>query len=142
MAKKVTGYLKLQVPAGAANPSPPIGPALGQRGLNIMEFCKAFNAQTQKEEKNTPIPVIITIYADRSFTFEMKTPPMSYFLKQAAKIQSGSKAPGRDKAGKVTKAQVRDIAQLKLKDLNAYDVEAAMKMVEGTARSLGIEVAS
>ena len=109
MAKKVTGYLKLQVPAGAANPSPPIGPALGQRGLNIMEFCKAFNAQTQKEEKNTPIPVIITIYADRSFTFEMKTPPMSYFLKQAAKIQSGSKAPGRDKAGKVTKAQVREI---------------------------------
>ena len=99
MAKKVTGYLKLQVPAGAANPSPPIGPALGQRGLNIMEFCKAFNAQTQKEEKNTPIPVVITIYADRSFTFEMKTPPMSYFLKQAAKIQSGSKAPGRDKAG-------------------------------------------
>src|SRR5437870_4036833 len=102
MAKKVTGYLKLQVPAGAANPSPPIGPALGQRGLNIMEFCKAFNAQTQKEEKNTPIPVVITIYADRSFTFEMKTPPMSFFLKQAAKIQSGSKAPGRDKAGAVT----------------------------------------
>ena len=109
MAKKVTGYLKLQVPAGAANPSPPIGPALGQRGLNIMEFCKAFNAQTQKEEKNTPIPVVITIYADRSFTFEMKTPPMSFFLKQAAKIQSGSKAPGRDKAGKVTKrAGARD----------------------------------
>ncbi len=102
MAKKVTGYLKLQVPAGAANPSPPIGPALGQRGLNIMEFCKAFNAQTQKEEKSTPIPVIITIYADRSFTFELKTPPMSHFLKQAAKIQSGSKAPGRDKAGQVT----------------------------------------
>ena len=111
MAKKVTGYLKLQVPAGAANPSPPIGPALGQRGLNIMEFCKAFNAQTQKEEKNTPIPVVITIYADRSFTFEMKTPPMSFFLKQAAKIQSGSKAPGRDKAGAVTKAQVREIAE-------------------------------
>src|SRR6201990_1033665 len=141
MAKKVTGYLKLQVPAGAANPSPPIGPALGQRGLNIMEFCKAFNAQTQKEEKNTPIPVIITIYADRSFTFEMKTPPMSYFLKQAAKIQSGSKAPGRDKAGKVTKAQVREIAEKKMKDLNCDTVESAMKMVEGSARSMGLGVA-
>src|SRR5512138_1333048 len=135
MAKKVTGYLKLQVPAGAANPSPPIGPALGQRGLNIMEFCKAFNAQTQKEEKNTPIPVIITIYADRSFTFEMKTPPMSYFLKQAAKIQSGSKAPGRDKAGKVTKAQVREIAEKKMKDLNCDTVEAALKKArEGVDR--------
>ncbi len=141
MAKKVTGYLKLQVPAGAANPSPPIGPALGQRGLNIMEFCKAFNAQTQKEEKNTPIPVVITIYADRSFTFEMKTPPMSYFLKQAAKIQSGSKAPGRDVAGKVTKAQVREIAEKKMKDLNCDTVEAAMKMVEGSARSMGLQVA-
>src|SRR6201996_1711064 len=141
MAKKVTGYLKLQVPAGAANPSPPIGPALGQRGLNIMEFCKAFNAQTQKEEKNTPIPVIITIYADRSFTFEMKTPPMSFFLKQAAKIQSGSKAPGRDKAGKVTKAQVREIAEKKMKDLNCDTIESAMKMVEGSARSMGLEVA-
>src|SRR5271155_326120 len=135
MAKKVTGYLKLQVPAGAANPSPPIGPALGQRGLNIMEFCKAFNAQTQKEEKNTPIPVVITIYADRSFTFEMKTPPMSYFLKQAAKIQSGSKAPGRDKAGAVTKAQVRDIAEKKMKDLNCDSIESAMKMVEERATS-------
>ena len=139
MAKKVTGFLKLQVPAGAANPSPPIGPALGQRGLNIMEFCKAFNAQTQKEEKNTPIPVIITIYADRSFTFEMKTPPMSYFLKRAAKIESGSKAPGRDKAGKVTKAQVREIAEKKMKDLNCDTVEAAMRMVEGSARSMGLE---
>jgi large subunit ribosomal protein L11 len=129
MAKKVTGYLKLQVPAGAANPSPPIGPALGQRGLNIMEFCKAFNAQTQKEEKNTPIPVVITIYADRSFTFEMKTPPMSFFLKQAAKIQSGSKAPGRD------------IAEKKMKDLNCDSIESAMKMVEGSARSMGLEVA-
>ena len=138
MAKKVTGYLKLQVPAGAANPSPPIGPALGQRGLNIMEFCKAFNAQTQKEEKNTPIPVIITIYADRSFTFEMKTPPMSHFLKQAAKIQSGSKAPGRDKAGQVTREQVREIAQTKMPDLNANDIDAAMKIVEGTARSMGV----
>src|ERR1700737_1150553 len=135
MAKKVTGYLKLQVPAGAANPSPPIGPALGQRGLNIMEFCKAFNAQTQKEEKNTPIPVVITIYADRSFTFEMKTPPMSFFLKQAAKIQSGSKAPGRDKAGAVTKAQVREIAEKKMKDLNCATIESPIKMVKEGAQA-------
>jgi large subunit ribosomal protein L11 len=141
MAKKVTGYLKLQVPAGAANPSPPIGPALGQRGLNIMEFCKAFNAQTQKEEKNTPIPVVITIYADRSFTFELKTPPMSYFIMKAAKITAGSKAPGRDKAGSVTKDQVREIAQAKMKDLNCDSVESAMKMVEGSARSMGVQVA-
>ena len=140
MAKKVTGYLKLQVPAGAANPSPPIGPALGQRGLNIMEFCKAFNAQTQKEEKNTPIPVVITIYADRSFTFELRTPPMSFFIKKAAKLTSGSKLPGRDKAGAVTKAQVREIAEAKMKDLNAHDVDAAMLMIEGSARSMGIEV--
>ena len=111
MAKKIVGYIKLQVPAGAANPSPPIGPALGQRGLNIMEFCKAFNARTAQQEKGTPIPVVITAYQDRSFTFEMKTPPMSHFLKQAAKIQSGSKAPGRDKAGAVTKAQVREIGR-------------------------------
>src|SRR6201994_532260 len=114
MAKKVTGYLKLQVPAGAANPSPPIGPALGQRGLNIMEFCKAFNAQTQKEEKNTPIPVIITIYADRSFTFEMKTPPMSHFLKQAAKIQSGSKTPGCAKEATASPARRQEIAQAEI----------------------------
>src|SRR5208283_2874922 len=140
MAKKVTGFLKLQVPAGAANPSPPIGPALGQRGLNIMEFCKAFNAQTQKIEKNTPIPVIITTYQDRSFTFEMKTPPASYFLKKAAKLDSGSKAPGRDFRGTVTKAQVRQIAESKMKDLNANDVEAAMLMIEGSARSMGIQV--
>ena len=140
MAKKVTGYLKLQVPAGAANPSPPIGPALGQRGLNIMEFCKAFNAQTQKEEKNTPIPVIITIYADRSFTFEMKTPPASYFLKKAAKLDGGSKAPGRDVAGSVTRDQVRKIAEAKMKDLNANDIEMAMRLIEGSARSMGIEV--
>ncbi len=140
MAKKITGYLKLQVPAGAANPSPPIGPALGQRGLNIMEFCKAFNAQTQKEEKNAPIPVVITIYQDRSFTFEMRTPPMSYFLKKAAKVTSGSKAPGRDKAGAVTKAQVKEIAEAKMKDLNCDSVESAMKMVEGSARSMGLEV--
>ena len=141
MAKKLQAYVKLQIPAGQANPAPPVGPALGQQGVNIMEFCKAFNAQTQKEEKNTPIPVIITIYADRSFTFEMKTPPMSFFLKKAAKIDTGSKAPGRDKAGKVTKAQVREIAEKKMKDLNCDSVESAMKMVEGSARSMGLEVA-
>src|ERR1700743_3500511 len=141
MAKKITGYVTLQVPAGAANPSPPIGPALGQRGLNIMEFCKAFNAQTQKLEKGSPIPVVITIYQDRSFTFEMKTPPVSYFLKKAAKLESGAKAPGRDKAGKVTKAQVKEIAEKKMKDLNCDTVESAMKMVEGSARSMGLAVA-
>src|SRR3954449_11562328 len=140
MAKKVTGFLKLQVPAGAANPSPPIGPALGQRGLNIMEFCKAFNAQTAKMEKNTPIPVTITVYQDRSFTFEMKTPPVSFFIKKAAKLESGSKTPGRDKAGAVSKAQVRDIAEQKMKDLNTDNIESAMRMVEGSARSMGIEV--
>ena len=140
MAKKIAGYVKLQVPAGAANPSPPIGPALGQRGLNIMEFCKAFNAQTQKMEKGIPIPVVITTYQDRSFTFEMKTPPMSYFLKKAASLQSGSKNPGRDFAGNVTKAQVREIAEQKLKDLNCDTIEAAMKMIEGSARSMGITV--
>ena len=141
MAKKITGFLKLQVPAGAANPSPPIGPALGQRGLNIMAFCKDFNAKTSQMEKGSPIPVVITIYGDKSFTFEMRTPPMSYFLKQAAKIQSGSKAPGRDSAGKVTKAQVREIAEKKMKDLNCDTIEAAMKMVEGSARSMGLDVA-
>jgi large subunit ribosomal protein L11 len=140
MAKKVTGYLKLQVPAGAANPAPPIGPALGQRGLNIMEFCKAFNAQTQKMEKGMPVPVTITIYADRSFTFEMRTAPMSYFLKKAAKLESGSKNPGRDVAGSVTKAQVKEIAEAKMKDLNCDTIEAAMKMVEGSARSMGLVV--
>jgi large subunit ribosomal protein L11 len=140
MAKKVTGYLKLQVPAGAANPSPPIGPALGQRGLNIMEFCKAFNAQTQNLEKNTPIPVVITIYADRSFNFEMRTPPVSYFLKKAAKLESGSKTPGRDPVGSVSKSQVREIAEKKMKDLNCDSVDAAMPMVEGSARSMGLEV--
>jgi len=141
MAKKITGFLKLQVPAGAANPSPPIGPALGQRGLNIMEFCKAFNAQTQKIEKNTPIPVVITTYQDRSFTFELKTPPVSFFLKKAAGLDSGSKNPGRDVAGQVTKAQVKEIAQQKMKDLNCDTIEAAMKMVEGSARSMGLTVA-
>ncbi|MFZ3248651.1 MAG: 50S ribosomal protein L11 [Pseudolabrys sp.] len=140
MAKKITGFLKLQVPAGAANPSPPIGPALGQRGLNIMEFCKAFNAQTQKMEKGIPIPVIITTYQDRSFTFEMKTPPVSYFLKKAAKLESGSKTPGREPVGQVSKKQVREIAEQKMKDLNCDTVEAAMKMVEGSARSMGLAV--
>jgi large subunit ribosomal protein L11 len=130
----------LQVPAGAANPSPPIGPALGQRGLNIMEFCKAFNAQTQKMEKGIPIPVIITTYQDRSFTFEMKTPPVSYFLKKAAKLESGSKTPGREPVGQVSKKQVREIAEQKMKDLNCDTIEAAMKMVEGSARSMGLAV--
>ena len=141
MAKKVAGFLKLQVPAGAANPSPPIGPALGQRGLNIMQFCKDFNAKTGQMEKGSPIPVVITIYQDKSFTFEMRTPPVSYFIKKAAKLESGSKAPGRDVAGKVTKAQVREIAEKKMKDLNCDTVEAAMKMVEGSARSMGLQVA-
>ena len=140
MAKKITGYIKLQVPAGAANPSPPIGPALGQRGLAIMEFCKQFNAQTQNMEKGSPIPVVITVYQDRSFTFEMRTPPVSYFIKKAAKLESGSKAPGRDKVGSITKAQVKEIAEKKAKDLNSATIEAAMRMIEGSARSMGIEV--
>jgi large subunit ribosomal protein L11 len=130
----------LQVPAGAANPSPPIGPALGQRGLNIMEFCKAFNAQTQNLEKNSPIPVVITVYGDRSFTFELRTPPVSFFLKKAANIQSGAKTPGRGAVGAVTKDQVREIAEKKMKDLNCDTVESAMRMVEGSARSMGLEV--
>jgi len=140
VAKKITGYVKLQVPAGAANPSPPIGPALGQRGLNIMEFCKAFNAKTQDQEKGMPIPVTITVFSDKSFTFAMKTPPASYFLKKAAKLSSGSKTPGRDFAGSVTKAQVRQIAETKMKDLNANDIENAMLLIEGSARSMGIQV--
>ena len=140
MAKKVTGYIKLQVPAGSANPSPPIGPALGQRGLNIMEFCKNFNARTQDQEKGMPIPVTITVFSDKSFAFEMKTPPASYFLKKAAKLESGSKAPGRDVAGSVTMAQVREIAKTKMKDLNANDIEGAAKLIAGSARSMGIEV--
>jgi len=142
MAKKVAGFLKLQVPAGAANPSPPIGPALGQRGLNIMAFCKDFNAKTSQLEKGSPIPVVITIYQDKSFTFEMRTPPVSYFIKKAAKLESGSKAPGRDKAGKITKEQVKEIAEKKMADLNCSTVEAAMRMIEGSARSMGIEVAA
>ena len=140
MAKKITGYLKLQVPAGAANPSPPIGPALGQRGLNIMQFCKDFNAASQDLEKGAPIPVVLTIYADRSFTFEMKTPPVSHFLKKAAGLQKGGQTPGRAMVATVSRQQVRKIAVDKMKDLNAQDVEAAMRMVEGSARSMGLEV--
>jgi large subunit ribosomal protein L11 len=140
MAKKVVGFIKLQVPAGQANPSPPIGPALGQRGLNIMEFCKQFNAQTQKMEAGMPIPVTITAYADRTFTFIMRTPPASYFLKKAAKIESGSKTAGRESAGKVTKAQIREIAEKKMVDLNAHDIDAACRMIAGSARSMGLEV--
>lgn len=140
MAKKIDGYLKLQVPAGKANPSPPIGPALGQRGLNIMEFCKAFNAKTQEEKPGTPIPVVITVYADRTFTFEMKKPPMSYFLKEAAKVSKGASATGRDIVGSISEAQIREIAEQKMPDLNANDIEAACEMVRGSARSMGLEV--
>jgi len=142
MAKKITGYLKLQVPAGAATPSPPIGPALGQRGLNIMEFCKAFNAASQETEKGAPVPCIITIYADKSFSFEMKTPPVSYLIKQAAKLKSGSNKPGHEVAASISSDQVREIAQAKMKDLNADSVEAAMAQIAGSARSMGIEVGS
>jgi large subunit ribosomal protein L11 len=140
MAKKITGYLKLQVAAGSANPSPPIGPALGQRGLNIMQFCKDFNAASADMEKGSPVPVVLTIFADKTFTFEMKTPPVSHFLKKAAGLQKGSQTPGRGSAGRVTRDQVRSIAEQKLKDLNARDVDAAMRMVEGSARSMGLEV--
>ena len=140
MAKKITGYIKLQVPAGSATPSPPIGPALGQRGLNIMEFCKAFNAATQELEKGSPIPTVITAYADKSFTFEMKQPPVTYFIKKALNLKSGSKLPGKDSAGTITQAQLRDIAEKKMKDLNADDVETAMTMIAGSARSMGIQV--
>ncbi len=140
MAKKITGYIKLQVPAGAANPSPPIGPALGQRGVNIMEFCKSFNAATTELEKGMPIPTIITVYADRSFSFETKTPPASFLLKKAARITSGSKEPGKVGAGRVTRAQLREIAAVKMKDLNANDIDAAARIIEGSARAMGLEV--
>ena len=140
MAKKIVGYVKLQVPAASATPSPPIGPALGQRGLNIMEFCKAFNAATQEMEKGSPIPVVITAYADKSFTFEMKQPPVTYFIKKAVNLKSGSKLPGKESAGTITVAQLRDIAQKKMKDLNADDVDTAMTMIAGSARSMGIQV--
>ena len=140
MAKKIVGFIKLQVPAGKANPSPPIGPALGQRGLNIMEFCKAFNAQTQSLEPGLPIPVVITAYADKSFTFIMKTPPASILLKKAAKLQKGSAKPLTDKVGSVTRAQVEEIANTKMKDLTAADLEAAVRTIAGSARSMGITV--
>jgi large subunit ribosomal protein L11 len=140
MAKKITGYIKLQVPAGAANPSPPIGPALGQRGVNIMEFCKAFNAATQELEKGSPIPTVITVFADRSFAFATKTPPASFLLKKAAKVNKGSKEPGKEVAGRVTRSQLRDIAETKMKDLNANDVESAARIIEGSARAMGLDV--
>ena len=140
MAKKVMGMLKLQVPAGEAKPSPPVGPALGQRGINIMEFCKAFNAKTEDMEKGAPCPTVITYYADKSFTMEIKTPPASYYIKKAAKLKSGSQAPGRSVAGSITGKQVREIAEAKMKDLNATSVEGAMLIIAGSARSMGIEV--
>ena len=140
MAKKIEGYINLQVKAGQANPAPPIGPALGQRGVNIMEFCKSFNAKTKDMEQGIPIPVKITVFSDRSFTFETKTPPASHFLKKAAGIESGSKETGRAVAGSVTMTQVRDIAKLKMKDLNTDDLEAAARIIAGSARSMGIRV--
>ena len=140
MAKKIAGYIKLEIPAGQANPSPPVGPALGQRGLNIMEFCKAFNAATQNMEQGAPTPVVITAYADRSFSFETKTPPASFYLRKAAGIPKGSTAPGKTVAGKVTMAQVREIAETKMVDLNANDIDAAAKIIAGSARSMGLEV--
>ncbi len=140
MAKKIAGQLKLQVPAGAATPSPPIGPALGQRGINIMEFCKSFNAATQDMEKSSPVPVLITYYQDKSFTFVMKTPPVSYFLKKEMGLKSGSKEPGKVSVGKITRDKIRIIAEAKMRDLNANNIEAACRIIEGSARSLGLEV--
>lgn len=139
MAKKVDALIKLQVPAGGANPSPPVGPALGQHGVNIMEFCKAFNAATQEMEKGMPVPVVITVYSDKSFTYIMKTPPAAVLLKKAAGIQKGSGVPHTDKVGKVTRAQLEEIAQIKMADLNAYDLDQAVKIIAGSARSMGIE---
>lgn len=140
MAKKIDAYIKLQVPAGNANPSPPVGPALGQHGVNIMEFCKAFNAQTQSLEKNMPVPVVITVFNDKSFTFITKTPPASILLKKAAGIQKGSGVPNMDKVGKVTRAQLEEIANTKMQDLNANDLDAAVKIIAGSARSMGLNV--
>ncbi|MBU75156.1 MAG: 50S ribosomal protein L11 [Rhodospirillaceae bacterium] len=140
MAKKIEGYLKLTIPAGGANPSPPVGPALGQRGVNIMEFCKAFNAATDSLEKNMPVPVVITVFQDKSFTFVTKTAPVSYFLKKASGLGKGGQEPGRSVAGKVTEAQVREIAEQKMGDMNAVDVDGAMAMVRGSARAMGLEV--
>lgn len=140
MAKKIQGYIKLQVAAGAANPSPPIGPALGQRGVNIMEFCKAFNASTQELEKGMPIPTVITVYADRSFSFVTKTPPASFLIKKAANLKSGSKEPGKVSAGTIKRSQLAEIAQTKMADLNANDIDQATKIIEGSARSMGLQV--
>jgi large subunit ribosomal protein L11 len=140
MAKKIVGYIKLQIPAGKANPSPPVGPALGQRGLNIMEFCKAFNAATQTFEPGLPIPVVITAFADKSFTFVMKTPPASILIKKAAKLEKGSPRPHTDKVGKITRAQAEEIAKTKMADLTASDMDAAVRTIAGSARSMGIEV--
>ena len=140
MAKKITGYIKLQVPAGDAKPAPPIGPALGQRGVNIMEFCKAFNAQTSDMEKGMPIPTVITVYADRSFSFLTKTPPASFLIKKAAGLKSGSKEPGKISAGTIARSKLSEIAEAKMKDLNANDIEAATKIIEGSARAMGLQV--
>ena len=140
MAKKITGYIKLQVPAGDAKPAPPIGPALGQRGVNIMEFCKSFNAATSDLEKGMPIPTVITVYADRSFSYETKTPPASYLIKKAAGLKSGSKEPGKVSAGKIKRSALSDIARTKMKDLNANDIDAATRIIEGSARAMGLEV--
>jgi large subunit ribosomal protein L11 len=140
MAKKISGYIKLQVPAGAANPSPPIGPALGQRGVNIMDFCKAFNAATNDLEKNMPIPTIITVYADKSFSFVTKTPPATFLIKKALNLKSGSKEPGKASAGKIKRSQLAEIAQVKMKDLNANDIDAATRIIEGSARAMGLDV--
>ena len=140
MAKKILGYVKLQVKAGSATPSPPIGPALGQRGVNIMGFCKEFNARTAEVEKGTPLPTVITVYQDKSFTFVTKTPPATYFIKQATKLTSGSKEPGKSVVGRITREQLREIAEKKMKDLNANDLDQATKIIEGSARSMGLEV--
>ena len=140
MAKKISGYIKLQVPAGTANPSPPLGPALGQRGVNIMEFCKAFNAATDSMEKGTPTPTIITVFADKSFSFVTKTPPATYLIKKAANLKSGSKEPGKISGGKIARSKLSEIAEIKMKDLNANDIEQATKIIEGSARSMGLEV--
>ena len=140
MAKKIEGFIKLQIPAGSANPSPPVGPALGQHGVNIMEFCKAFNAKTQEMEKGMPVPVVITVYADRSFTFETKTPPASFYLKKAAKLKKGSQTPGREVVATVNRKQLEEIATAKMVDLNAADMDAAVKIIAGSARSMGMRV--
>ncbi len=140
MAKEITGYVKLQIPAGKANPSPPVGPALGQAGLNIMEFCKAFNASTQDKEPGSPIPVVITVYKDRTFSFVTKLPPVSHFIKQAVRLKKGSSEPGKKVAGKITESQLKEIAEKKMQDLNAHDVDAAAQMIRGSALSMGLEV--